>query len=260
MQTDPNDFHYAQTDLSELIPLFEVKCKEVSAMTNSKQKKTKSLIKLNPPSGFIQQMSPIHVKVCGDAISHFFDIIFSEYIYIEEVTFECVFISNICLKENLNKLQKLKKLTTLNISYNNINSYLDLINLENLLSMTRLSISNNPICSCSLLKYFIFYRFSKIKHFNNILKKEKDVNTTKEIYLKFDKLLKKPGKYQKKKSSDNSTDKSKLAKNAAVLLVNSLVQEFDHFKNFDAAIDQVICDHLDSGNKDNDTSDIQNNE
>ena len=42
---------------------------------------------------------------------------------------------------------------------------------------------------CDMLKYFIYYRYSKIEVFNDNVKTEEELEKTKEIYLDFDKTL-----------------------------------------------------------------------
>lgn len=249
MNTDEQENKSANDSFPQLLEVFETRCKEIHSLKSQKSKKLKDPITLNPSCGFIQQITAHHVRVCGDAVAGFFEKIFSEFAYVEEITFECVFISNIILKENLLKLQKLKKLTVLNLSRNNLISYLDLISFENLASVSRMSISNNQICACGLLRYFVFYRFSKITNFNNLAKKERDVQTTKDIYLKFDKLLKKPTKVALRKGSDQNGDRSKCLKSITLIFTDFLLRNFSDLQNLEEAVDKSVKCSMDNNLK-----------
>lgn len=85
----------------------------------------------------------------------------------------------------------MKKLVKLIFESNNITEYLELINFENIPNLSQLVIMKNSVAECDMLKYFIFYRFSKIENFNGQVKTEEELEKTKEIYLDFDKILQK---------------------------------------------------------------------
>lgn len=250
--------NYSNQNFDEILPLFQNRAKDLNMLKSQKTKKNRSLVYLDPPSGFIIPITPIHIRVCGDAIGEFFDLLFSEFSYVEEITFECVFISNLILKENLTKLQKLKRLITLNLTHNNLLSYLDLLALENLPHMTRLSVINNPICVCSLLKYFVFYRFSRVRYFNSVLKKDKDVQTTKDIYLKFDKLLKKSGKIDGKQTSEQTVERKVKAKHWGQLFVGFLMNQSLNLGNFEEALSLIVYAEL-AKQLENDKNSIETN-
>ena len=133
-------------------------------------------------------MSRTHLLVRGDHFLTFFRNIM-KYHVIQEITFEFVFIENLIYSNNLQKLQKLKNLRALNFKHNNLKNYIDLIEFENQQFLSRLSIAHNPITDCYLLRYFVFYRFSNLSHFNGSAKTQKEVQTTKSIYYKFDRSL-----------------------------------------------------------------------
>ena len=52
-----------------------------------------------------------------------------------------------------------------------------------------ISIINNEINNANLLKYFLIYRFQKIKFYNDVEISSKDVMTAKKIYEYFDKCI-----------------------------------------------------------------------
>lgn len=66
---------------------------------------------------------------------------------------------------------------------------MELINFENIPNLTHLYIEKNEVMECDMLKYFIYYRYSKIEVFNDNVKTEEELEKTKEIYLDFDKTL-----------------------------------------------------------------------
>ncbi len=101
----------------------------------------------NKVIGSITRPSPRHVKVTGDAIKIFFQN-FYNYQNTEELTFYCVHIENLVIKENRLKLEKMRKLRTLNLIHNNIHEYLELINLENISDLKYLNIKHNPVIDC----------------------------------------------------------------------------------------------------------------
>jgi hypothetical protein len=200
--------------------------------------KLKSLIYLkneNSRIGRVSKVSTGHYKIEGDGIEEFFMNISGKYAGSEELTFNFVFIQNILKKENLSRLQKLKRLKTINFSNNNLRTYLDLVKFENLM-IHRLNVKDNPVCSCGFLKYFVVYRFSSIKVFNGQLIKDKDMNTAKTLFSRFDKLLQRPSAPKRKGLSYK--DRGKLSRNAGqslwaeALLANSIEEQFDEVFEF----------------------------
>ena len=65
---------------------------------------------------------------------------------------------------------------------NNIYSFYQLVKLENIDTLEKLTISDNEICNANLLRFFIFYRLNNLKYFNNKLIKEIEVDISKTIY------------------------------------------------------------------------------
>lgn len=98
-------------------------------------------------------------------------------------------VENLIIKSNRVQLDKLKKLKILKFANNNLKEYLELINFENIPNLISLYIKDNEVINCDLLKYFIFYRYSKIEVFNDDIKTDDELEKTKEIYLDFDKTL-----------------------------------------------------------------------
>jgi len=83
----------------------------------------------------------------------------------------------------------MKNLRILNFTNNNILTYLELINFENISDLQILNIKQNKVAECEMLKYFIFYRYSNIRYFNGNEKTAEELEKTKNLYLDFDKTL-----------------------------------------------------------------------
>ena len=74
-------------------------------------------------------------------------------------------------------------------SHNNIYSFYQLIKLENLENLQKLSISDNEVCNAYILKYFIFYRLNNLKYFNNKAINEEEADISRAIFQYFDELI-----------------------------------------------------------------------
>ena len=223
------------SDSSKVEEAFLQKQSELSVNSSSK---IKSLIYLKDEHsriGKVKKVTSGHFKIEGDGVEEFFMNITGRFASSEELTFQYVFIENILKKENLGRLQKLKRLKTINFSFNNLRTYLDLVKFENLM-IHRLNISNNPVCSCGFLKFFVVYRFSNIKVFNGHLIKDKDMTTAKTLFSRFDKLLQRPSAPKKKGLSYK--ERGKLSRSAGqslwseALLANSIEDQFDEIFDF----------------------------
>lgn len=231
--------------MKEISEVFAELTDEINRKEFGKAQKAKVMRILTPANmGSVEHLSVHHVKVTGNGCFQFFQNALAKYLLVEEITFDCVLISNIILKENMAKLMKMKRLVSLNLTNNNITSYLELIHLENLPQLQKLQIASNPITRCELLRYFIFYRFSKIKSFNNTMKKEKDLSFTKSLYIKFDKALQKPLKAQNKKVAESSINRNQLAKKVSKIFLDNLVDDLQTDRNIDGCLEKVALEFM----------------
>lgn len=89
----------------------------------------------------------------------------------------------------IEKLKKFSKISKLIFSNNNIHSFYQLLKFEDFNDIESISIINNEINNANLLKYFLIYRFQKIKFYNDVEISSKDVMTAKKIYEYFDKCI-----------------------------------------------------------------------
>lgn len=60
----------------------------------------------------------------------------------------------------------MKKLKSLKLAKNNITDYLELVKFECFSNLINLTISKNPVCSCTYLRQFAVYRFNNLRYFN----------------------------------------------------------------------------------------------
>ncbi len=220
----------------------------ISKLPAKKDKKSKELKMIgmkHKKYGEIIKLSHKSLIVRGDAFKDFFAS-YKNYLNIEELNLEYILIDNLILKENRQKLEKFKKLRTLTFKYNNIKKYLELINFENIPNLINLKVIHNQVAECGMLRYFIFYRYSKIEYFNDFEKTEEELDKTKDIYLDFDKILQKLHKINFSKRKSQGNDKQKISKKVAESFITSLKNRFFARKNFDDIFERVLDDCIDS--------------
>ena len=111
------------------------------------------------------------------------------YENISIIHFEYYNVDMITNRKIIEKLKKFAKITKLIFSNNNIHSFYQLLKFEDFNDIESISILNNEINNANLLKYFLIYRFQKIKFYNDIEISSKDVMTAKKIYEYFDKCI-----------------------------------------------------------------------
>lgn len=195
--------------------------------------------------GAITRNGQKSARILGDSFIEFFDN-FSQYQNVQELTFSHVLIDNLIFKENRSRLEKLKKLSKLTFECNNVTEYLELINFENIQNLTHLNLIDNPVTESDMLRYFVFYRFSKLEQFNQFPKTEEELEKTKEIYLDFDKILQKLHKINFTKFKLQNSDKQRISKKIAESFIQSLQVRKDMEDNFDQMFDAVIDSYVDS--------------
>lgn len=89
----------------------------------------------------------------------------------------------------IEKLKKFSRISKLIFSHNNIHSFYQLLKFEDFNDIESIAITNNEINNANLLKYFLIYRFQKIKFYNDVEISSKDVMIAKKIYEYFDKCI-----------------------------------------------------------------------
>lgn len=111
------------------------------------------------------------------------------YENISVIHFEYFNIDMITNRKIIEKLKKFAKISKLIFSNNNIHSFYQLLKFEDFNDIESITIINNEINNAYLLKYFLIYRFQKIKFYNDVEISSKDVMTAKKIYEYFDKCI-----------------------------------------------------------------------
>ena len=87
------------------------------------------------------------------------------YENISIIHFEYFNIDMITNRKIIEKLKKFAKISKLIFSNNNIHSFYQLLKFEDFNDIESISIINNEINNANLLKYFLIYRFQKIKFY-----------------------------------------------------------------------------------------------
>ena len=84
-------------------------------------------------------------------------------------------------KHNLDNIKKFTHLKSLIFSKNNLYSFYQLIKLEEIKNLEYVTIKNNEIANCGLIKYFLVYRLQNIKYYNDVNITNKDIITRKHL-------------------------------------------------------------------------------
>jgi len=108
---------------------------------------------------------------------------------VEEIHFEYVIFDLLVQTKFINHLKQYKALTKIVLMNNNIQTFLQIAKLEALPSLQSLTIRENPVASCELLKEFVIYRFPDLLEFNESSVDEPQRVTAKNKFKEFDNVL-----------------------------------------------------------------------
>ena len=159
-------------------------------------------------------------------------------------------------KKILEYIKNFKFLINIKFSHNNIYSFYQLIKLETLENLQKLSISDNEVCNAQILKYFIFYRLNNLKYFNNKAIKDTEIDMSRNIFQYFDELISIKEKMEIQKENelkgDETTDKNNFETNIIInneeieenIDKNQEMIEFFNFAKFNLSvcIEEIISD------------------
>jgi len=159
-------------------------------------------------------------------------------------------------KKILEYIKNFKLLVNIKFSHNNIYSFYQLIKLETLENLQKLSISDNEVCNAQILKYFIFYRLNNLKYFNNKAIKDTEIDMSRNIFQYFDELISIKEKMEIQKENelkgDETTDKNNIETNIIInndeieenIDKNQEMIEFFNFAKFNLSvcIEEIISD------------------
>jgi hypothetical protein len=156
-------------------------------------------------------------------------------------------------KQNLDNIKKFSHLKSLIFSKNNLYSFYQLIKLEEIKNLEYVTIKNNEIANCGLIKYFLVYRLQNIKFYNNIDITNKDIIMSKKIFEQFDQTISIcENENSKKNYNTNYSNKGKNEENGFVKektknnltdssQINLNLKFLDFLKkNLSIAIDEMI--------------------
>ena len=139
-------------------------------------------------------------------------------------------------KKILKYIKEFKNLINIKFNHNNIYSSYQLLKLENLDNLEKLSINDNEICNGYLLKYFILYRLKQLKYYNNRLIKQSDILLSKKIFDNFDQLI------SLKEKEENQNNNKDNRNNNSILIKNNVTQKNNEgdINNFENNINNII--------------------
>ena len=164
-------------------------------------------------------------------------------------------------KKILEYIKNFKLLTNIKFSHNNIYSFYQLIKLESLENLQKLTICDNEVCNAQMLKYFIFYRLNNLKYFNNKAVKEEDFDMSRSIFQYFDEIIsiKEKMEIQKEKNlkegeKDDNIDTKTMNENVKDIIDNNdeleiiknnedIIEFYNYAKfNLSVCIEEIIRD------------------
>ena len=151
-----------------------------------------------------------HIEVENNTILYLYGNclkVLSQKIYQDEIktlSFNYFCYDFIMSKKILEYIKNFKYLINIKFSNNNIYSFYQLIKLESLESIEKLTIMDNEVCNAQLLKYFIFYRLNNLKYFNNQIIEEIEFDISRNIFQYFDELISIKEKMELPKDKDKN--------------------------------------------------------
>ena len=162
-------------------------------------------------------------------------------------------------KKILEYIKNFKYLINIKFSNNNIYSFYQLIKLENLESIEKLTIMDNEVCNAQLLKYFIFYRLNNLKYFNNQIIEETEFDISRNIFQYFDELIsikekmelpKDKDKNEIKENKENSVSKDCIIDYSEINNDEDKMNFFYYAKyNLSVCIEEIIKDEENKENE-----------
>lgn len=155
---------------------------------------------LNASPGHIEIDGDTNLIIYGDGLKILSHEDFQKKI--TSISFNFYYYDTICNRKNIEYLKKFKKLSTIIFNHNNLHSFYQLLKLENIISLENLTISNNEILNCSLLKYFLIYRIHDLKIFNNQTITEEETSKSKDYFEYFDRCISNNEKIREEKEEN----------------------------------------------------------
>jgi hypothetical protein len=175
--------------------------------------------------------------------------VLSQKMYQEEIktlSFNYFCYDFIMSKKILEYIKNFKHLINIKFSNNNIYSFYQLIKLEKLENIQKLSITDNEVCNSNLLKYFIFYRLNNLQYFNNKLILEIEFDISRKIFQFFDELIsiKEKNESQKDKVNEENNESQDSINDYSDINDDEAKMEFFNYtkNNLSVCIEELIRD------------------
>ena len=199
---------------------------------------------ININQGHIEVENETALNLYGNCLK-----VLSQKMYQEEIktlSFNFFCYDFIMSKKILEYIKNFKNLTNIKFSNNNIYSFYQLIKLEKLENIQKLSITDNEVCNSNLLKYFIFYRLNNLQYYNNKVILEIEFDISRKIFQCFDELIsiKERNESQKDKAKDDNNESQDSINDYSEINDDEAKLEFFNFtkKNLSVSIEQIIRD------------------
>ena len=143
-------------------------------------------------------------------------------------------------------IKNFKHLINIKFSNNNIYSFYQLIKLEKLENIQKLSITDNEVCNSNLLKYFIFYRLNNLQYFNNKVILEIEFDISRKIFQFFDELIsiKEKNEIQKDEANDDNNESQDSINDYSDINEDEAKMDFFNFakRKLSVCIEEIIRD------------------
>ena len=111
------------------------------------------------------------------------------YNVVHIIKFEFINFDIISQRQNIENIKKFVNLRSLIFKSNNLHGFYQIIKIENIKNIERITIRRNEICNGEILKYFLVYRLQNIKYFNESEITNKDILMSKKIFENFDQAI-----------------------------------------------------------------------
>ena len=105
------------------------------------------------------------------------------------IKFEFINFDIISQKQNVENMKNFVNLRGLIFKSNNLHGFYQIIKIENIKNIERVTIKKNEICNGEILKYFLVYRLQNIRYFNDSEITNKDILMSKKIFEHFDQAI-----------------------------------------------------------------------
>jgi hypothetical protein len=111
------------------------------------------------------------------------------YNVVHIIKFEFINFDIISQRQNIENIKKFINLRSLIFKSNNLHGFYQIIKIENIKNIEKITIKRNEICNGEILKYFLVYRLQNIKYYNDSEITNRDILMSKKIFEHFDQAI-----------------------------------------------------------------------